>query len=63
LLRAAEELGIDLSPSVRGAAATPSAQEVEEGAPEDGVDLEVASDEKLEEEPEELAPVDAELED
>ena len=40
-----------------------SAQEVEEGAPEDGVDLEVASDEKLSEEPEELAPVDAELED
>ena len=37
LLRAAEELGIDLSPSVRAAAATPSAQEVEEGALEDGV--------------------------
>jgi DNA-directed RNA polymerase subunit beta len=68
LLRAAEELGIDLSPaSVRAAAAEPSAQEVEEGAPEEGVDLAVASDEDLEEEPagdEELAlPADAELED
>ncbi|HET9938961.1 MAG TPA: hypothetical protein VFQ28_09220, partial [Gaiella sp.] len=63
LLRAAEELGIDLSPSVRGAAVTPTAQEVEEGAPEEGADVAVASDEKLEEEPEELAPVDAELED
>jgi DNA-directed RNA polymerase subunit beta len=68
LLRAAEELGIDLSPaSVRAAAAEPSAQEVEEGAPEEGVDLALASDEDLEEEPEgdgELAlPADAELED
>ena len=68
LLRAAEELGIDLSPaSVRAAAAEPSVQEVEEGAPEEGVDLAVASDENLEEEPagdEELAlPADAELED
>ena len=53
LLRAAEELGIDLSPaSVRAAAAEPSVQEVEEGAPEEGVDLAVASDEDLEEEPE-----------
>ena len=34
LLRAAEELGIDLSPAtVRGAAGEPTAQEVEEGAP------------------------------
>jgi hypothetical protein len=68
LLRAAEELGIDLSPaSVRAAAAAPSAQEVEEGAPEEGVDLALASDEDLEEEAagdEELAlPADAELED
>jgi DNA-directed RNA polymerase subunit beta len=64
LLRAAEELGIDLSPaSVRQAAAeVRSAQELEEGAPEEGADLAVASDEDLEEEPsdEELAPVDAE---
>ena len=51
LLRAAEELGIDLSPaSVRAAAAAPTAQEVEEGAPEEGVDLALASDENLEEE-------------
>jgi DNA-directed RNA polymerase subunit beta len=67
LLRAAEELGIDLSPAnVRGAAGEPSVQEVEEGAPEDGADLTVASDEKLEEEPaeEELAlPADLEVED
>ena len=62
LLRAAEELGIDLSPSVRGVAA-PTAQEVEEGAAAEGTDLVVASDEKLEEEPEELAPVDGETED
>jgi DNA-directed RNA polymerase subunit beta len=64
LLRAAEELGIDLSPaSVRQAAAeVRSAQELEEGAPEEGGDLSVASDEDLEEEPtdEELAPVDVE---
>ena len=69
LLRAAEELGIDLSPaSVRGAAGAPSAQEVEEGAPEEGADLSLASDEDLEEEPaeaqEELAlPADLEVED
>jgi DNA-directed RNA polymerase subunit beta len=68
LLRAAEELGIDLSPaSVRGAGA-PSAQEIEEGAPEEGADLSLASDEDLEEEPvegaEELAlPADLEVED
>jgi len=66
LLRAAEELGIDLSPaSVRQAAAeVRSAQEVEEGAVEEGGDLAVASDEALEEEPsdEALAPVDVEVE-
>jgi DNA-directed RNA polymerase subunit beta len=66
LLRAAEELGIDLSPaSVRQAAAeVRSAQEVEEGAPEEGADATVATDENLEEEPsdEELAPVDGESE-
>jgi DNA-directed RNA polymerase subunit beta len=68
LLRAAEELGIDLSPaSVRQAAAdVRSAQEVEEGAAEEGGDLAVASDETLEEEPsdEELVlPADVEVED
>jgi len=74
LLRAAEELGIDLSPaSVRGAAGAPSAQEVEEGAPEEGADLSLASDENLEEEDEDLVeeavaeelalPADVELED
>jgi DNA-directed RNA polymerase subunit beta len=69
LLRAAEELGIDLSPAnVRGATGEPSAQEVEEGAPEEGADLSLASDEDLEEEPaegeEELAlPADLEVED
>ena len=64
LLRAAEELGIDLSPaSVRQAAAeVRSAQEVEEGAPEEGGDIAVASDEALAEEPEELASVDGERE-
>ena len=59
LLRAAEELGIDLSPSVRGVAA-PTAQEVEEGAPEEGTDLVVASDEKLAGGARRPAPVDAE---
>ena len=43
---------------------TRGAQEVEEGAPEEGADLSVASDEKLDEEPAEeaLAPVDVETE-
>ncbi|HEX6724765.1 MAG TPA: hypothetical protein VF073_05930, partial [Gaiella sp.] len=67
LLRAAEELGIDLSPaSIRGTAGEPTVQEVEEGAPEDGADPGLASDEKLEEESgeEELAlPADLEVED
>ncbi len=67
LLRAAEELGIDLSPaSVRQAAAdVRNAQEVEEGAAEEGSDATtVASDEDLGEEPsdEDLAPVDVEAE-
>jgi len=50
LLRAAEELGIDLSPATaRAAAADPSAQEVEEGLDEagDGADLLVANDEGI----------------
>ena len=67
LLRAAEELGIDLSPaSIRGTAGEPTAQEVEEGAPEDGAETALASDEDLEEAPaeEELAlPADLEVED
>jgi DNA-directed RNA polymerase subunit beta len=68
LLRAAEELGIDLSPaSVRSDAGAPTVQEVEEGAPEEGADLSLASDEELEEAPaegEELAlPADLEVED
>jgi len=67
LLRAAEELGIDLSPaSIRGTAGEPTAQEVEEGAPEDGAETALASDENLEEAPaeEELAlPADLEVED
>jgi len=50
LLRAAEELGIDLSPAaVRAAAGELSAQEVEEGAAavEEGGDVAVAADESL----------------
>ena len=50
LLRAAEELGIDLSPAtMRSAVPDPSAQEVEEGGaqPEEGGDLLVAADEEL----------------
>ena len=49
LLRAAEELGIDLSPAaVRAAAVDPSAQELEEGADEAGDgDLTVAADEAI----------------
>ena len=50
LLRAAEELGIDLSPAaVRAAAGELSAQEVEEGAAavEEGGDIAVAADESL----------------
>ena len=50
LLRAAEELGIDLSPAaVRAAAGELSAQEAEEGAAavEEGGDIAVAADESL----------------
>jgi DNA-directed RNA polymerase subunit beta len=70
LLRAAEELGIDLSPAaVRAAAGELSAQEVEEGAVavEEGDDVAVAADESLDgvEAGEELEVglADAELED
>jgi hypothetical protein len=52
LLRAAEELGIDLSPAaVRAAAEQPTAQDVEAGAllADDGGDLLVAADEDLDE--------------
>jgi DNA-directed RNA polymerase subunit beta len=57
LLRAAEELGIDLSPaSMRASARQPTAEEVEEGAEiEDAGELEIAADEELsEEEPVEI---------
>jgi DNA-directed RNA polymerase subunit beta len=50
LLRAAEELGIDLSPgSLRAAARQPTAEEVEEGAEsaDEGGELLVAADEEL----------------
>jgi DNA-directed RNA polymerase subunit beta len=53
LLRAAEELGIDLSPgSLRATARQPTAEEVEEGgeSPDDGEELVVAADENLIEE-------------
>ena len=65
LLRAAEELGIDLSPgSLRAAARQPTAEEVEEGAesPDEGAELVLAADEELTEEaPAELADVEAEV--
>jgi DNA-directed RNA polymerase subunit beta len=63
LLRAAEELGIDLSPgSLRAAARQPTAEEVEEGAesPDGGAELVVAADEELTEELSEVADVEAE---
>ncbi len=74
LLRAAEELGIDLSPAtVRAAAGELSAQEVEEGAAQadEGGDVLVAADEELddvvaaggEDDAIELDLADAELED
>ena len=50
LLRAAEELGIDLSPgSLRAAARQPTAEEVEEGeeSADGGGELLVAADEEL----------------
>jgi DNA-directed RNA polymerase subunit beta len=66
LLRAAEELGIDLSPgSLRAAARQPTAEEVEEGgeSPDEGGELVVAADEELsEEEVPELADVVAAVE-
>ncbi|MDW8338321.1 MAG: DNA-directed RNA polymerase subunit beta, partial [Thermoleophilia bacterium] len=51
LLRAAEELGIDLSPAaLRASAREPTAEEVEEGAEiEDAGELELAADEDLSE--------------
>ena len=58
LLRAAEELGIDLSPgSLRAAARQPTAEEVEEGAEaaDEGGELVLAADE-------ELGPVEVEVE-
>jgi DNA-directed RNA polymerase subunit beta len=50
LLRAAEELGIDLSPgSLRATARQPTAEEVEEGAEgvDEGAELVLAADEEL----------------
>jgi DNA-directed RNA polymerase subunit beta len=48
LLRAAEELGIDISPgSLRATPREPEAQELEEGAPADEADIEVPADEIL----------------
>jgi DNA-directed RNA polymerase subunit beta len=64
LLRAAEELGIDLSPgSLRAAAREPTAEEVEEGeeAPDGGGELVLAADEVLEDVEE--APLEAGLAD
>ena len=49
LLRAAEELGIDLSPGRPRRRRRPDGQEVEEGAPDEGADLALAADEDLEE--------------
>jgi hypothetical protein len=65
LLRAAEELGIDLSPgSLRAAARQPTAEEVEEGAEaaDEGGELLVAADEVLQDVVEE-APLEAGLAD
>ena len=64
LLRAAEELGIDLSPgSLRAAARQPTAEEVEEGeeAADEGGELVLAADEELEDVEE--APLEAGLAD
>jgi DNA-directed RNA polymerase subunit beta len=64
LLRAAEELGIDLSPgSLRAVARQPTAEEVEEGeeAADDGGELVLAADEVLEDVEE--APLEAGLAD
>jgi DNA-directed RNA polymerase subunit beta len=64
LLRAAEELGIDLSPgSLRAAARQPTAEEVEAGeeAADEGGELLVAADELLEDVEE--APLEAGLAD
>jgi DNA-directed RNA polymerase subunit beta len=65
LLRAAEELGIDLSPgSLRAAARQPTAEEVEEGgeSPDDGEELVVAADEELVEEEVPAGDVEVEVE-
>jgi DNA-directed RNA polymerase subunit beta len=66
LLRAAEELGIDLSPgSLRAAARPPTAEEVEEGAEradEEG-ELVLAADEDLVDAEEEEPPLDVDLAD
>ncbi len=66
LLRAAEELGIDLSPgSLRAAARQPTAEEVEEGEEhaDEGGELVLAADEELGDVEETAAPVEADLAD
>ena len=67
LLRAAEELGIDLSPgSLRAAVRQPTAEEVEEGEerPDEGGELVLAADEELPSvEGEEAAPLEVDLAD
>ena len=67
LLRAAEELGIDLSPgSLRAAVRQPTAEEVEEGEerPDEGGELVIAADEELPSvEGEEAAPLEVDLAD
>jgi DNA-directed RNA polymerase subunit beta len=67
LLRAAEELGIDLSPgSLRAAVRQPTAEEVEEGEerPDEGGELVLAADEELPSvEGEEATPLEVDLAD
>jgi len=65
LLRAAEELGIDLSPgSLRAAARQPTAEEVEEGgeAADEGGELALAADEELADIEEETPGAELEVE-
>ena len=66
LLRAAEELGIDLSPgSLRAAVRQPTAEEVEEGEerPDEGGELVLAADEELPSVEGEATPLEVDLAD
>jgi DNA-directed RNA polymerase subunit beta len=66
LLRAAEELGIDLSPgSLRAAVRQPTVEEVEEGAEQadGGGELVLAADEELPSIEGEVAPLEVDLAD